>query len=200
MQNAFCSPGGYFELIGGDISSAPAVIEKVSSLCDAARRAGVVIVYLQNGFSEDYHEAPTGAPIFHKSNALRYMRNNPTMAGKLITHGTWDYDIVSSLQPRSEDLLVEKSRDSGFAGTSLDIDLRGRDIRTVLVCGISANVGVESTIRAASHLGYFAVLVRDATLPAGPPFVQEATFFGWVADTSSITDALGGHAEPRGAN
>jgi ureidoacrylate peracid hydrolase len=196
MQNAFCSPGGYLERIGFSIADAPAVIRQIRLLCDAARRAGVTIVHLQNGFSADQHEAPVGAPIFRKSNALRYMRAHPEMAGKIITHGTWDYDFVDELRPQPGDLIVSKSRDSGFAGTSLDSDLRGRDIRTLLVCGIACNVGVESTIRAAYHLDYFAVLIRDATLPAGPKFISEATehnvatFYGWVADTGGAIASL----------
>lgn len=196
MQNAFCSPGGYLERIGFSIADAPAVIAKVQLLCAAARQAGVTIIHLQNGFSPDRHEAPPGAPIFHKSNALRYMRAHPETAGQILTHGTWDYDFVEGLAPRDGDLVISKSRDSGFAGTSLDSDLRGRDIRTLFVCGIACNVGVESTIRAAYHLDYFALLVSDATLPAGPSFIRAATehnvetFFGWVADTQAIAAAL----------
>ena len=198
MQNAFCSPGGYLERIGFSVAEAPAVIAQVRLLIDAARKAGMTIVHLQNGFSPDRHEAPPGAPIFHKSNALRYMRAHPETEGQILTHGTWDYEFVEELAPEVGDLVISKSRDSGFAGTSLDSDLRGRDIRTLFVCGIACNVGVESTIRAAYHLDYFAVLVSDATLPAGPPFIRAATehnvetFFGWVADTNAVVSALRG--------
>ena len=196
MQNAFCAPGGYLDRIGFSIVDAPAVVAQVARLCEAARGAGLTIVHLKNGFSQDRHEAPESAPIFLKSNALQYMRANPGMAGKILTHGTWDYEFIDELKPQAGDLIVEKSRDNGFTGTSLDNDLRGRDIRTVIVCGIACNVGVESTVRAAYHLDYFAVLVRDATLPAGPKFVQEATehniatFYGWVTDTAAICLAL----------
>lgn len=196
MQNAFCAPGGYLDRIGFSIADAPAVVAKVVELCESARSAGLTIVHLKNGFSPDQHEAPPSAPIYLKSNALEYMRANPDMAGKILTHGTWDYEFIDEMKPQAGDLIVEKSRDNGFTGTSLDSDLRGRDIRTVIVCGIACNVGVESTIRAAYHLDYFAVLVRDATLPAGPRFVQEATehniatFYGWVADTAAVCLAL----------
>lgn len=196
MQNAFCSPGGYMERIGFDISRAPGVIESVRLLCDVARTAGVDVVHLQNGFAPDYDDAPSSAPVFLKSNALRYMRAHPEMAGRILTQGQWDYEFVDGLEPQPGDLVIRKSRDNGFAGTSLDMALRGRDIRTVMVCGIACNVGVESTIRAAYHLEYYAVLIRDATLPAGPPFVAEATehnvanFFGWVSDVASVTEAL----------
>lgn len=196
MQNAFCSPGGYLQRIGFDIAEAPAVIGRVASLCTAARAAGVTLVHLQNGFSPQQHEAPPGAPIWHKSNALRYMRAHPETAGQILTHGTWDYAFVDGLQPEPGDLVVAKSRDSGFAGTDLDSALRSRDIRTVLVCGIASNVGVESTIRAAYHLDYFAVLIGDATMSAGPAYIRNATefnvatFFGWVTETAAILAAL----------
>jgi ureidoacrylate peracid hydrolase len=196
MQNAFCSPGGYMERIGFSLADAPAVIANVRLLCDAAREAGLTVIHLQNGFSPDLQEAPPGAPIFHKSNALRYMRAHPQTAGQILTRGTWDYDFVEGLAPRDGDLVISKSRDSGFAGTSLDSDLRGRDIRTLFVCGIACNVGVESTIRAAYHLDYFALLVSDATLPAGPSFIRAATehnvetFFGWVADAQATAASL----------
>jgi ureidoacrylate peracid hydrolase len=198
MQNAFCSPGGYLERIGFDISQTPDVINNVANLCNAARAAGVAIIHLQNGFSPDQHEAPPNSPIWRKSNALRYMRANPETAGQILTWNTWDDAFVDQLQPHPADLVVRKSRDSGFAGTNLDSLLRTRDIKTLFVCGIATNVGVESTIRAAFHLDYFPVLITDATMPAGPSFMREAvefnviTFFGWVADTATLVTELKG--------
>jgi ureidoacrylate peracid hydrolase len=126
------------------------------------------------------------------------MRAHPETAGQILTWNTWDDAFVDQLQPQPGDLVVRKSRDSGFAGTNLDSLLRTRDVKTLFVCGIATNVGVESTIRAAFHLDYFPVLITDATMPAGPPFMREAvefnviTFFGWVADTATTVTALTG--------
>lgn len=194
MQNAFCSPGGYIDRIGFDLSGAKSVIDRIGQLVTATRQAGVINVFLQNGFSPDLHEAPgPRAPLWHKSNALRYMRAHPEESGRILIRGTWDHDFIQALRPQAGDLVVQKPTDDGFAATELDHLLRGRDINTILLCGISTNVGVESTLRAGYHLGYFGVLVADACMAVGPSFMQDATefniatFFGWV---SSVDDVL----------
>ena len=194
MQNAFCSPGGYIDRIGFDLSGAQAVIDRIGQLVSATRQAGVTNVFLQNGFSPDLHEAPgPGAPLWHKSNALRYMRAHPEESGRILVRGTWDHDFVESLCPQAGDLVVQKPTDDGFTATELDHLLRGCDINTMLLCGISTNVGVESTLRTGYHLGYFGILISDACMAVGPSFMQDATefnietFFGWV---SSLEDVL----------
>lgn len=200
MQNAFCAPGGYIDRIGFDLSGAQAVAARIGDLVAATRRAGLTNVFLQNGFSADLREAPgPQSPLWHKSNALRYMRAHPEDAGKILVRGTWDHDFVDALAPEPGDLVVQKPTDDGFAGTELDHLLRARDITTLLVCGISTNVGVESTLRAGYHRGYFGVLIADACMAVGPPFMQQATefsietFFGWV---SQVDDVLGLLAAP----
>ena len=195
MQNAYCSKGGYIDLCGFDVSGAPPVIEECARLVAACRAAGIPVIYLQNGFSPDQREAPPSAPVWHKSNALRFMRENEAYAGKLITHGTWDHEIVPELAPRPGDLVVAKSRYSGFAGTALGQILAARRIRTLLVCGVATNVCVESTIRDAYHREYFPVMLTDATMAAGPG-QQQATefnverFFGWLSSGAELRASL----------
>lgn len=197
MQNAFCSPGGYAERIGFDVSRAPAVIARIARLCEAARRQGVLVVHMQHGFSAEPHEAPPPtSALWHKSNALKYMRAHPEMQGQILTEGSWDHELVEPLRPTGRDLLLKKCSDNGFAGTALESLLKNHDIRTLLVCGISSNVGVESTLRAAYHQGYFGVMVADACMAVGPEFMQAATefniatFFGWVATVDDTVAAL----------
>lgn len=197
MQNAFCSPGGYIDRIGFDLGGAQAVVDRIGKLVAATRQAGVINVFLQNGFSDDLHEAPgPSAPLWHKSNALRYMRAHPEENGRILVRGTWDHDFVDSLNPQPRDLVVQKPTDDGFAGTELDHLLRANDINTILVCGISTNVGVESTLRAGYHLGYFGVLIANACMAVGPSFMQDATefniatFFGWVSSADDVLKLL----------
>ncbi len=160
------------------------------------RSAGIPVIYLQNGFSEDQQEVGgPAAPVWHKSNALRFMRANKAYAGKLITHGTWDHAIVDPLTPQPGDIVVPKSRYSGFAGTGLEQILASRRIRTVLVAGVATNVCVESTIRDAYHREFFPVMVTDATMAAGLG-AQVATefngesFFGWLTTGAELRAAL----------
>lgn len=196
MQNAYLSKGGYIDLIGFDVSGSPPVIEETVAVAAACRTAGIPVIYLQNGFSPDQHEAGgPAAPVWHKSNALRFMREHEAYAGKLITHGTWDHEIVPELTPQPGDIVVPKARYSGFAGTSLEQILTARRIRTVLICGVATNVCVESTLRDAYHREFFPVMVTDATMAAGPG-QQQATefnveqFFGWLTTGPELRAAL----------
>jgi ureidoacrylate peracid hydrolase len=200
MQNAYCSKGGYLDLCGFDVSGAAPVIEETRQVVAACRAAGIPVIFLQNGFSADLREAPgPAAPVWHKSNALKFMRANEAYAGKLITHGTWDHAIVDGLAPQPGDLLVPKARYSGFAGTGLEQLLAARRVRTVLVAGVATNVCVESTIRDAYHREFFPVMITDATMAAGPG-AQEATefnvqaFFGWLTTGAELRAALLGNA------
>jgi ureidoacrylate peracid hydrolase len=124
------------------------------------------------------------------------MRERPELRGKILTHGSWDYELVAGLEPQASDFVVPKARYSGFCGTELDNVLRSRGVRHLIFCGIASNVCVESTLREAYHREYFCVFVRDATQQSGPAFVQDAviysveTFLGWVSDTDAICSAL----------
>lgn len=192
MQNAFCSPGGYLELIGFDITPARAVVDNVARVLASAREAGMVIFHGQNGFLPTYADAPEGSPIWWKSPALRYMREHPETKGQILTRGTWDYDFVDELRPLEGEFVPHKSRASCFAGTNLEQMLSARDVRHVIVVGIAINVGVEWTLREAMSKEFFAVLVEDATMPAGGPEIQRATVFnietfvGWVIGTADL--------------
>ena len=114
------------------------------------------------------------------------MRDRPELRGKILTHGSWDYDFVPAIEPQADELVVPKARYSGFCGTDLDGLLRARNIRHLIFTGIASNVCVDSTIREAYHREYFCVLVDDATQQSGQRFLHDAvlynveTFFGWV--------------------
>ena len=124
------------------------------------------------------------------------MRARPELTGKILTYGTWDFDVVDALKPEPGDLVIYKNRYSGFAGTNLDQHLRLRNKRHLLFTGIATNVCVESTLRVAYFLEYWPVLISDATMQAGPPLLQEAsllnvrTFFGWVTTSEALVTAL----------
>ena len=197
MQNAYASKGGYLDILGVDLSGIKPVIEAINSALKVSREAGMQIVFLQNGWNANLHEAGTPAsPHWHKSNAMRLMRENPDLAGKLTIKGTWDYDFIDDIKPQPQDCIVQKPRYSGFWGTNLDMLLRIRGIRNLIFTGVATNVCVESTLRDAFFLEYFSLIIADATWQIGSQSVQEATlfniekFFGWVATTKDYLDAL----------
>ncbi|MBL8773835.1 MAG: pyrimidine utilization protein B [Phenylobacterium sp.] len=197
MQNAYASPRGYLDLAGFDIEGAAAVIEKIVVLVETARRAGVQVVFFQNGWDPAYVEAGgEGSPNWWKSNALKTMRERPYLEGKLLAKGGWDFALVDRLKPERGDIVIQKPRYSAFYNTALDSTLRARGIRNLAFCGIATNVCVESTLRDGFHREYFGVLIEDATHQAGPAFLQEATvynvekFFGWVTSAADFCGAV----------
>ena len=203
MQNAYASPGGYLDLAGFDISGAAPAIAKIREATAAARAAGMKVIYFQNGWDADYVEAGgPGSPNWHKSNALKTMRQRPELMGKLLARGGWDYELVSQLTPQPGDILVHKPRYSAFFNTNLDSLLRSHGIRSLVFTGIATNVCVESTLRDAFFLEYFGVVLHDATHHAGPDFVLHASlyniehFFGWVSSTEEFRKALQTNTNP----
>jgi len=205
MQNGFLKPGGYFDQVGYDLAHAPGTIGRVCRTVTAARAAGMTVVYIQSGF-DARHLVVGGpsAPVWHKSEAQVLMRERPGLAGRLITDGTWDYELIDELAPAEDELVVRKSRYSAFAGTPLDQVLRARRVRNLVLCGVAANVCVESTLREAYHREYFCLLIEDATHHAGPAFLREATlwnverFFGWVASVACLEAAVAADPQPTG--
>jgi len=188
MQNAYASIGGYVDSAGFDISGAQGTIANIVRAIAAARAAGMLVVFLQNGWDAAYVEAGgPGSPNWHKSNALKTMRARPELQGKFLAKGGWDYELIDQMKPQAGDIVVPKTRYSGFFNSTLDSTLRARGIRHLAFTGIATNVCVESTLRDAFHLEYFAVMLEDATHELGGPAIQKAsvynveTFFGWVS-------------------
>lgn len=178
MQNAYASQGGYLDLAGFDVSATQPVIARIHQAVTAARAAGMQIIWFQNGWDNQYVEAgDAGSPNFHKSNALKTMRQRPELHGTLLAKGGWDYALVDELVPQAGDIVLPKPRYSGFFNTPLDSMLRSRGIRHLVFTGIATNVCVESTLRDGFFLEYFGVVLADATHQAGPSFAQQAALF-----------------------
>ncbi|MFC3690700.1 pyrimidine utilization protein B [Chenggangzhangella methanolivorans] len=201
MQNAYASKGGYVDIAGFDVSKTAKVIGKIGQVLDAARAAGVAIVHFQNGWDPAYVEAGgPGSPNWHKSNALKTMRARPELEGQLLAKGGWDYAIVDELKPQPGDILIPKTRYSGFFNTNVDSVLRARGIRTLVFVGVATNVCVESSLRDAFHLEYFGLMLEDAVNHLGPDYIRDASlyniekFFGWVSTAADFCGAISQHA------
>lgn len=197
MQNAFASKGGMLDIAGVDISGAAQVVRSIKGIVDAGRRAGIAVVFLQMGYKPDLsNSGGPGSPNYHKELAMHLMNCRLELKGKLLTEGSWDFDIVEDLRPQAQDIVIVKTRYSGFQGTTLDSQLRMRGIQYLFLTGIATNVCVESTLRHGYFLDYWPLLIADATMQAGPAALQEATlfnvesFFGWTVRSDEFLAAL----------
>jgi ureidoacrylate peracid hydrolase len=197
MQNAFVSKGGMFDLAGFDISKSADVIRVHERLLPACRKAGVKVIYLVIAFRPDLRDAgDPNSPAYHKELALRMMRARPDLAGKLLIDGGWDAAIVDGIAPQPGDLVIRKTRYSGFCRTELESTLRAGGFRHLLFTGVATNVCVESTARDALFADFFPIMIEDAMNHSGPDFNRQATLwnfehvFGWVTTSDQVIAAL----------
>jgi ureidoacrylate peracid hydrolase len=200
MQNAYASKGGMLDLgTGIDEARIGPVISANQRLLPAARAAGVKVIYLQFGYKPDLSDAGgPESPNIRKQMAFRMIKERPDDRDKLIVEGTWGWQIIDGLKPEPGDVVVQKSRYSGFAGTTLENQLHGLNIRHLIFTGVATNVCVESTAREAYFREFWPVLVEDAMDHTGPDFVRQATFYnfesklGWVTKTEDVLRVLRG--------
>lgn len=197
MQNAFVRRGGYFDMIGFDISATLKIIEPCQEIVRAAREKGIKIIYLQMGYSPDLSDSGgPNSPAWHKSRGLALIRQRPELKDKLYIYGTWGANIIEELEPQQGDIVIRKQKYDGFIGTNLDIVLRTYGVKHLLFIGTATNICVESTLRHAFSLQYFPILVSDAVSQMGTSSTQEATIFnvrstfGWVTTSENLLKAI----------
>lgn len=161
MQNDLLDERGAYARNGEDTALTRVVLPAVSRLVDAARTAGVLVVYTQNT------TLPDGAS---DSPAWVYFKDHsrPGLGGEYTVRGTWGHQIVPELAPGPRDLVVSKHRSDAFVGTDLEQLLRSHEVRTVVSAGVVTNGCVESTVRHAAFLDLYSLVVGDACASTAP--------------------------------
>ena len=159
---------------------AASVLAHAAPLATAFRAARSPVVLVKVGFSAD------------GGDALKAIVDAPNPPGAPAAH--WMAD-TAELPPQPGDIHIVKRQWGAFHGTELDLQLRRRGIRTIVLAGIATAIGVESTARFAWELGYDIVFVEDAT--SGPDAAMHANSFekvfprlGRVRKTADVLAAL----------
>lgn len=204
MENDFGAVGGMFHRAGLDISGIQAAIVPTARVIEAARRAGMPVVYLKMAFRADLSDmGPEGAP--NRDRHLFFGVGQSTDApdgtkSRVLIRDTWNTDIVTELRPAPEDTVVYKHRFSGFFETELDTLLRSLGVADLIFTGCTTSVCVESTLRDAMFRDYRCLLLEDCTAePIGEGLTRSnhdasllviETLFGWVSTSADVVEAL----------
>ncbi|MEZ5706471.1 MAG: isochorismatase family cysteine hydrolase [Burkholderiaceae bacterium] len=189
MQRDFCSPGGYADHAGMDISRMRRVIEQVQQLLAAARAAGVLVVHTREGHPPDMADC-TYAKLQRSVRAGAPIGSLGPM-GRLLIQGEHGHDFVDELQPLPGETVIDKPGYGAFYATRLGDVLAHRGIEQLIICGVTTEVCVHSTLREAVDRGYECVTVADATAASRPEnqapalamIAVEGGIFGRVMDT-----------------
>lgn len=152
MQNGFLDPAGSCVKAGFPAGVLSTAVEPCRRVIAAARAARVPIVYTRYTYRADFRDG--GFMLREKFPML-------VGVGALID-GSWDQAIVPALEPAPADFIVDKNRPSAFLGTPLESYLSGLGVREVVVCGVTTNCCVETTVRDAAQRDIRTFVVTDA--------------------------------------
>ena len=184
MQNAFLDDSGSVAMMGLDITYLKETTGPVMRLVDACHDAGVPVIFTRYVLRADYTDA-----------GLREKRRPGACASASLVAGTWDADLDSRMEVRPTDYILDKTRYSSFYNTNLEVILRGLQVDTLIVCGVTTEICVESTIRDAYFRDFRILVPADAVAATdierhrGMPRTIEYGF-GTVTTTGVLVDAL----------
>lgn len=194
MQNDFCAPGGMMDGEGLDLSYAQAAADRISELLEAARAAGVFVIFVRNVYSSEGNNYLSD--VWLEQAARR--RGDSYTVRDVCAAGSWEGDFYGDIKPQPGEAIVTKHRFSAFTNTDLDTVLRANNIRTIVMTGVAANVCVETTAREGFCRDYYVLYVGDASAAYNPDD-HAATlrnidnFFGEVVNTSELVSLWNEH-------
>jgi ureidoacrylate peracid hydrolase len=210
MENDFGSKGGMFDRAGIDISMIQKAVNPTAKVLAAARKAGIKIIYLKMGYHPDLSDVGSqGSPNYLLHMMFMHVGDtitNPTgLKSRILIRDSWGTDIVSALEPHADDIIIYKSRFSGFYKTDLDSTLKQLNKKYLIVTGCTTSICVESTVRDAMFRDYSPVVLEDCTAePLGynmPGSNHKAslflihTVFGWVSNSQEFIKAVSDEAD-----
>ncbi len=195
MQRDFLEPGGFGETLGNDVSLLASAIGPCGRVLAAARQAGMTVIHTREGHRPDLSDAPP-AKIDRGAPSMRI--GDPGPMGRILVRGEAGHDIVPALAPAAGEPVVDKPGKGAFYATDLETMLRNRGIETLLVCGVTTEVCVHTTVREANDRGFRCIVVGDACGSYFSEFHEiglkmiaaQGGIFGWVSDSAAVASAL----------
>ncbi len=182
MQNDFCAEDGYATVqLNKDLSPCRATVEPIMRTVEAARGAGVPVLWVRAHYDDSYIAAP--------------MRARNQLMGATATccaEGSWGADFFG-VEPAEGEPVINKHRFNAFFETGLHERLQGMGIRSLVLTGVQTNICIESTYREAFSLGYFLAIPEDGvashTLSSHEASMANFRFlFGEVTSSDELTE------------
>jgi biuret amidohydrolase len=195
MQKDFLLPGGFGESLGNDVSLLSAAVGPCARLLRAARTRHMLIVHTREGHRPDMTDAPK-AKVERGSPQMRIGAAGPM--GRILIRGESGHDIVPELYPERGEPVIDKPGKGSFYATDLHLILQNRRIENLIVCGVTTEVCVHTTVREANDRGFRCIVPGDCCGSYFPEFHDVALrmikaqggIFGWVTDSSRVLKRL----------
>lgn len=195
MQRDFLEPGGFGAALGNDVALLQQCIEPCRKLLDAARAAGMAVFHTREGhrpdlsdlFVEKWMRAPAGRRI-----------GDAGPNGRILVRGEPGHAIIESLAPLAGEPVIDKPGKGAFYATDLELLLRCRGITALIICGVTTEVCVHTTLREANDRGFRVVVPGDCCASYFPQFHAAALemicaqggIFGYVCASEDLIAAM----------
>ena len=195
MQRDFLEPGGFGAALGNDVSLLRRTIAPTRALLEQARAAALTIIHTREGHRPDLADLP---PAKKARGKLAAGIGDPGPMGRILVRGEPGHDIIPELYPQPGEPVVDKPGKGAFFATDLDAMLKNRRITQLIVCGVTTEVCVNTTVREANDRGYDCLVVADCVGSYFPEFQEmglrmikaQGGIFGWVASSEAVIAAL----------
>lgn len=192
MQRDFCSAGGYASQAGLDTGRLSGVIQQIDLLLQTARTTGMTVLHTREGHLPDLSDC--SPEKLRRSRAAGAEIGSMGPLGRLLIRGEVGHDIIEELTPLPTEQVIDKSGYGAFYSTSLETQLRATGITTLILCGVTTEVCVHSTLREAVDRGFRCITAGDSCAASNPSLQQpamamiavEGGIFGSVMQAAAI--------------